>query len=133
MSFEILIHKKLTEILDVWITYKVCYHTWVSNLSSARKKFGEIHLCIDFRNLNRSQNLKKLPRSIIRSMLHVVSEVVVSSSLKGLLEYHQVLVAELGRLILVYEKLATHTHCLQSLDGRVDNPPINGQDLKRYF
>jgi len=63
-------------------------------------------------------------------MLHAVSKAVVSSSLRGLLEYHQVLVVELGGLVLVHEKLGTHTCSLQSLDGRVDNLLVNSQDLK---
>ena len=33
----------------------------------------------------------------------------------------------------VQEKLGPHTYHLQSLNGRVDNLPINSQDLKHYF
>jgi len=36
-------------------------------------------------------------------------------------------------LYTVHEKLGTHTYCLRSLDERVDNLPINDQDLKHYF
>lgn len=66
-------------------------------------------------------------------MFHAISEAVVSSSLEGLSEYHQVLVAELGGIILVHEKLGTHKCRLQSLDGRVENLPTNDQNLKHYF
>ena len=41
-------------------------------------------------------------------ILHVVSKVVVSSPIKGILEHHQVLVGEPGGLILVHDKLGTH-------------------------
>lgn len=34
---------------------------------------------------------------------------------------------------MVHKKLFQHTYHLQSLDGRIDNLPINGHDLKCYF
>lgn len=33
----------------------------------------------------------------------------------------------------VHEKLGQHTYRLQSLDGRIESLPVNGQDLKCYF
>lgn len=66
-------------------------------------------------------------------MLHAVYEVVVSSSLKGLLEYHQVLVAEPGSLIQVYKKLGPHTYHLPSLDERIEKIHVNDQDVKHCF
>jgi len=66
-------------------------------------------------------------------MLHAVPITVVLSSLEGLLECHQVLVAETGGLALVYEKLGPHTYHLKSLDRRIDNLPANDQDPKHYF
>lgn len=96
MLFELLIQKKLNNILDDWITCKFRHHTWVSNLNSTCNKSGEYHLCIDFMNLNRSQNKNNYPMPSSEPMLHAISEVVVSSSLEGILEYHQVPVAEPG-------------------------------------
>lgn len=66
-------------------------------------------------------------------MLHALPEAVVLSSLKRLFECHQVLVVEPSGLTLVHEKLGPHTYHLQSLDGRIDNLLVNGQDLKHYF
>lgn len=60
-----------------------------------------------------------------KTILYALSEAVVSSSLKGISEYHQVLIAEPNIHILVREKLGPHTRCLQSLNGRVDNLPVN--------
>jgi len=66
-------------------------------------------------------------------MLHVVSEAGMLSSPKGLSGYHQDPVAEPDSLILVHEKLGPYTYHLQSLDRRIENLPVNGQDLKHYF
>ena len=66
-------------------------------------------------------------------MFHRVPKIVVLSSLEGLLECHWVIVAEPGGLALVYEKLGPPTYHLQSLDRRIDNLPVNDQDLKHYL
>jgi len=34
---------------------------------------------------------------------------------------------------IIHEKLGPHTYYLKSLDRRIDNLPINDQDLKHYF
>lgn len=34
---------------------------------------------------------------------------------------------------MVHEKIGQHTYLLQSLDGKINSLPINGQDLKQYF
>ncbi len=112
--------------MDDWITCKVRHHIWFSNVNSARKKSRKICLRIDFKNLNPSQSKNNYPVPSSEAMLHIVPETVVLSSLEGLLECHQVLVAELGGPALVHEKLGSHTYHLQSLDGRIDNLPIKG-------
>lgn len=123
----------MTNILDAWITCKFCHHIWFSNLNYAHKKFRKICLCIDFRNLNYSRNKNDYPVPSSKPILHAVLEAVVLSSHKGLFECHQVLVAKPGGLELVHKKLGPRTYHLQSLDERIDNLPVNGQDLKHYF
>lgn len=125
MSHEPIIEKELTKLLDVRITYKIRHHTWVSLLSYVHNKFMEIHLCIDFINLNRSWNKKNYPVPSLESMLHVVSEEIMFYSPKGLSGYHQVPVVELDSLILIHEKFDPHMYHLQSLDGKIENIPIN--------
>jgi len=63
-------------------------------------------------------------------MLHTVLEIVVLSSLEGLLECHQAPIAKPGGPALVHEKIGSHTYHSKSLDGRIDNLPIKGQVLK---
>jgi len=46
-------YQELKKLLDAKIIFQVSHSTWVENLVPVRKKFGEILLCVDFRNLNR--------------------------------------------------------------------------------
>jgi hypothetical protein len=49
-TLEPLIQKELKKLLDAQIIFKVRHSTWVSNLVPVRKKYGEIILCVDFKN-----------------------------------------------------------------------------------
>ena len=44
--------EELFKMIDAGIIKPIRYSTWVSNLVLARKKNGDIRLCVDFRNLN---------------------------------------------------------------------------------
>jgi hypothetical protein len=46
--------KEVKKLLDAQIIVPLRYSDWVANLVLVRKKSGEIRLCVDFRNLNRS-------------------------------------------------------------------------------
>ena len=48
------IEKEIKKLLDSKIIVPLRYSSWVANLVPVRKKNGEIRLCVDFRNLNRS-------------------------------------------------------------------------------
>ena len=49
-----IIEKEVENLLDAKIIVPLRYSSWVVNLVPIRKKNGEIRLCVDFRNLNRS-------------------------------------------------------------------------------
>ena len=49
-----IIEKEVKKLLDAKIIVPLRYSSWVANLVPVRKKNGEIRLCVDFRNLNRS-------------------------------------------------------------------------------
>ena len=53
-SMEPLMCQELTKLLDSKIFFQVRHSAWVENLVPLRKIFGEIRLCVDFRNLNRA-------------------------------------------------------------------------------
>jgi hypothetical protein len=48
-----IIEKELKQMLDAIIIVPLRYSDWVAILVPVRKKSGEIHLCVDFRNLNK--------------------------------------------------------------------------------
>ena len=48
------IEKEVKKLLDTKIIVPLRYSSWVANLVPIRKNNGEIRLCVDFKNLNRS-------------------------------------------------------------------------------
>ena len=48
------IEKEVKKLLDAKIIVPLRYSSWIANLVPVRKKNGEIRLCVDFRNLNKS-------------------------------------------------------------------------------
>jgi ribonuclease HI len=55
------IEKEVKKLLDAKIIVPLRYSDWVANLVLVRKKSGEIRLCVDFRNLNKSSLKKNYP------------------------------------------------------------------------
>jgi hypothetical protein len=53
--------KEVKKLLDAQIIVPLRYSEWVANLVPVRKKSGEIRLCVDFRNLNRSSRRTIIP------------------------------------------------------------------------
>jgi hypothetical protein len=48
-----IIEKDLKRMIDDRIIFPLRYSDWVENLLPMRKKIREIHLCVDFGNLNK--------------------------------------------------------------------------------
>jgi hypothetical protein len=63
-------------ILDANIIIPLRYSEWVAKLVPVRKKNGEIRLCVDFRNLNRSSKKDNYP---LPKMKHILQRVTSSS------------------------------------------------------
>jgi hypothetical protein len=56
-----IMEKEVKKLLDANIIIPLRYSEWVDNLVTVRKKNGEIRLCVDFTNLNRSSNKDNYP------------------------------------------------------------------------
>jgi hypothetical protein len=67
------IEKEFKKLLDAKIIVPLRYSNWVANLVPVRKKSGEIRLCVDFRNLNKSSLKDNYP---LPKMDHVLEKVV---------------------------------------------------------
>jgi len=59
--------------LDAKIIFPLRYSEWVANLVPVKKKSGEIRMCVDFRNLNRSSLKDNYP---LPKMDHVLEKLV---------------------------------------------------------
>ena len=60
-KMEPLIHNEVNKLLDAKIIFKVRHSEWVLNLVQVPRKYGEIRLCVDFRNLNRTTDKDNYP------------------------------------------------------------------------
>jgi hypothetical protein len=48
------IEREVKKFMDAKIIVPIRYSEWIENFVPVRKKNGEIRLCVDFKNLNRS-------------------------------------------------------------------------------
>jgi hypothetical protein len=71
-----IMEKEVKKMLDANIIIPLRYSEWVANLVPVRKKNGEIRLCVDFRNLNRSSKKDNYP---LPKMEHILQRVIGSS------------------------------------------------------
>jgi len=77
-------------LLDAQIIVPLRYSDWVANLVPVRKKSGEIRLCVDFRNLNRSSRKDNYP---LPNMEHILQRVTGASRIfmiDGFSGYNQI-------------------------------------------
>jgi hypothetical protein len=71
-----IMEKEVKKLLDAQIIIPFRYSEWVANLVPVRNKNGEIRLCVDFRNLNRSSKKDNYP---LQKMDHIPKRVTGSS------------------------------------------------------
>jgi hypothetical protein len=64
-----IMEKEVKKILDAKIIFPLRYSEWVDNLVLVRKKNGEIRLCVNFWNLNRSSKKDNYPLPNIEHIL----------------------------------------------------------------
>jgi len=68
-----MVEKEVKKLLDAKIILPLRYSKWVANLVPVRKKSGEIRVCVDFRNLNKSSLKDNYP---LPKMDHILEKVV---------------------------------------------------------
>jgi hypothetical protein len=91
------IEKEVKKLLDAKIIVPLRYSDWVANLVPVRKKNGEIRLCVDFRNLNRSSLKDNYP---LPKMDHILERVVGANRMfmiDGFSGYNQITMNEQDR------------------------------------
>jgi hypothetical protein len=80
------------KLLDARIIVPLRYSEWVANLVPVRKKSGEIKLCVDFRNLNRSSNKDNYPLPNMEHILQKVTGASRISMVDGFSRYNKILI-----------------------------------------
>jgi hypothetical protein len=88
------VEREVKNLLDTKIIVPLRYSDWVANLVPVRKKNGEIRLCVDFRNLNKSSLKDNYP---FLKMDHVLEKVVGAnrmSMINSFFGYNQIAINE---------------------------------------
>jgi hypothetical protein len=88
---------ELEKLKKVGIIYLIRHSGWLSNLVVVRKKTGEIWMCVDFRDLNKSSIKDNYPLPNMEFLLQQVTGSACMSMLDGFSVYSQVFVAEEDR------------------------------------
>jgi len=81
--------KEVKKILDAKIIIPLRYSKWEANLVPVRKKNGEIRLCVDFQNLNRSSKKDNYPLPKMDHILQRVTSAARMSMVDGFSGYNQ--------------------------------------------
>jgi hypothetical protein len=90
MLFPVM-EREVKKLLDDQIIVPLRYSEWVANLVPVRKKSGEIRLCVDFRNLNRSSKKDNYPLPKMEHILQRVTGASRISMIDGFSGYNQIL------------------------------------------
>jgi len=86
--------EELTKLRDGAIIKPIRHSSWVSNLVPVRRKNGDIRLCVDFRNLNKSSLKDNYPLPNMEAILQKVTGCELLSMMDGFSSYNQVKVKE---------------------------------------
>ena len=72
---------------------KVKYPTWISNIVPVKKKNGQIHVCVDFRDLNNACLKYDIPLPIMELMIDATTGHEALSFMDGSSGYNQIQMA----------------------------------------
>ena len=90
--------KEVKNLLDAKIIFPIHHSTGVENLVPVRKKTREIHLFVDFHNLNLASQKDNYPLPSLDEVLQTVNSSKMMSFLDGYSRYNQVMVDEEDRI-----------------------------------
>ena len=93
------IETKIGKLIEVGFIREVKYSTWIANIVPVKKKNGQIHVCVDFRDLNNASPKYDFPSPIIELMVDATTGHEALSFMDGSLGYNQI------RMTLRDEKL----------------------------
>jgi hypothetical protein len=88
------VEREVKKLLEGKIIVPLRYSDWVENLVLVRKNSGEIRLCVDFRNLNKSSLKDNYPLPKMDHMLERVVGESTMSMIDGFSGYNQIAMNE---------------------------------------
>ena len=97
-----MVKAKLNKLLAERIIFLVWHTQWVANLVPVQKKNGDIWICMDFQNLNKSSDNDGHLVPSMEQTLQQVSGSEMFSLLDGFSGYNKVLVAPEDRLKMTF-------------------------------
>ena len=97
-SLEPAVKREFNKLLTTRIIFPVHHTQWVAKLVPVRKKNGDIRLCVDFQNLNRSSEKDNYHVPPMEQILQKVSGAQMLSLLDGFSGYNQVVVSPADQL-----------------------------------
>jgi hypothetical protein len=86
------IEREVKNLLDANIIVPLRYSDWVANLVPVRKKYGQIRLRVDFKNLNRSSLKDNYPLPKMDNVLEKLVGDNIMSMIDGFSSYNQIAV-----------------------------------------
>ena len=101
-SIDLLVKKELNKLHTFKIIFPVRHTTWVANLVSVIKKYGEIRICIDFLNLNLESLKDNYLVPLMEQILQSVYRFALLSLLDGFFRYNRELVAKEDHLKMTF-------------------------------
>ena len=87
-KLEPLIQNEVKKLLDAKIIFRVIHSEWVENMVPLRKKYGEIRLCIELKNLNRASDKDNYPFPPMEQILQMLSGFELFSLSDGFSSYN---------------------------------------------
>ena len=72
----------------------IAYSDWVTNIVPVPKKDGKIHMCVDYRDLNRASPKDNFPLPHINTLIDNTATNMFFSFIDGFLGYNQIKMAK---------------------------------------
>ena len=69
------------------------YPQWVANIVPVLKKDGKVHMCVDYRDLNKARTKDDFPLSRIDMLVGNIAKFNVFSFMDGFSDYNQIKMA----------------------------------------
>lgn len=77
-------------MLNAKIIHPIDYLDWISNMVPVTKPFGDIRICVDFRDLNKAYPKDDFPSPNIDMIFDVTTSHVLLSLMDGFSGYNQI-------------------------------------------